>query len=288
MKNLSILIPTYNDVCCQLVNDLQSQAAALGIDYEIIVADDGSTDEAVLRQNRTINALPYCRLLERGTNSGRAVIRNVLASEARYPWLLFIDSDMTVCRTDFIERYVSTVGDVVYGGLVIRHTTRQNLRARYELSRASEHTLERRRQSPYHDFHTANFMIRRDLMLTHPFDERFSRYGYEDVLLGKTLQMNAIGIEHIDNPLSFEIFESNAAFVSKTEEGLQTLYSFRHELRGYSRMIDFTEQHPIVSVLIRCWHHIAKKWERRHLCSNAPTLCVFTLYRLGYFLSLKR
>jgi glycosyltransferase involved in cell wall biosynthesis len=288
MKNLSILIPTYNDVCCQLVNDLQSQAAALGIDYEIIVADDGSTDEAVLRQNRTINALPYCRLLERGMNSGRAVIRNVLANEARYPWLLFIDSDMTVCRTDFIERYISTVGDVVYGGLVIRHTTRQNLRARYELSRASEHTLERRRQSPYHDFHTANFMIRRDLMLTHPFDERFSRYGYEDVLLGKTLQMNAIGIEHIDNPLSFEIFESNAAFVSKTEEGLQTLYSFRHELRGYSRMIDFTEQHPVVSVLIRCWHHIAKKWERRHLCSNAPTLCVFTLYRLGYFLSLKR
>jgi len=271
-----------------LVNDLQSQAAALGIDYEIIVADDGSTDEAVLRQNRTINALPYCRLLERGMNSGRAVIRNVLASEARYPWLLFIDSDMTVCRTDFIERYISTVGDVVYGGLVIRHTTRQNLRARYELSRASEHTLERRRQSPYHDFHTANFMIRRDLMLTHPFDERFSRYGYEDVLLGKTLQMNAIGIEHIDNPLSFEIFESNAAFVSKTEEGLQTLYSFRHELRGYSRMIDFTEQHPVVSVLIRCWHHIAKKWERRHLCSNAPTLCIFTLYRLGYFLSLKR
>ena len=288
MKNLSILIPTYNDVCCQLVNDLQSQAAALGIDYEIIVADDGSTDEAVLHQNRTINALHYCRLLERGMNSGRAVIRNVLASEARYPWLLFIDSDMTVCRTDFIERYISTVGDVVYGGLVIRHTTRQNLRARYELSRASEHTLERRRQSPYHDFHTANFMIRRDLMLTHPFDERFSRYGYEDVLLGKTLQMNAIGIEHIDNPLSFEIFESNAAFVSKTEEGLQTLYSFRHELRGYSRMIDFTEQHPVVSVLIRCWHHIAKKWERRHLCSNAPTLCVFTLYRLGYFLSLKR
>ena len=288
MKNLSILIPTYNDVCCQLVNDLQSQAAALGIDYEIIVADDGSTDEAVLRQNRTINALPCCRLLERGMNSGRAVIRNVLANEARYPWLLFIDSDMTVCRTDFIERYITTVGDVVYGGLVIRHTTRQNLRARYELSRASEHTLERRRQSPYHDFHTANFMIRRDLMLTHPFDERFSRYGYEDVLLGKTLQMNAIGIEHIDNPLSFEIFESNAAFVSKTEEGLQTLYSFRHELRGYSRMIDFTEQHPVVSVLIRCWHHIAKKWERRHLCSNAPTLCVFTLYRLGYFLSLKR
>ena len=288
MKNLSILIPTYNDVCCQLVNDLQSQAAALGIDYEIIVADDGSTDEAVLRQNRTINALPCCRLLERGMNSGRAVIRNVLANEARYPWLLFIDSDMTVCRTDFIERYILTVGDVVYGGLVIRHTTRQNLRARYELSRASEHTLERRRQSPYHDFHTANFMIRRDLMLTHPFDERFSRYGYEDVLLGKTLQMNAIGIEHIDNPLSFEIFESNAAFVSKTEEGLQTLYSFRHELRGYSRMIDFTEQHPVVSVLIRCWHHIAKKWERRHLCSNAPTLCVFTLYRLGYFLSLKR
>lgn len=287
MKDVSILIPTYNDACRQLVSDLQQQAASLDISYEIIVADDGSTDEEVLHKNRTINELPCCRLIERVQNSGRAVIRNVLVSEARYPWLLFIDSDMMVCRKDFVERYVSAEGDVVYGGLVIRNATKQNLRARYELSRAADHSLERRQQSPYQDFHTANFMIRRDIMTNHPFDERFRYYGYEDVLLGKTLQEDAIGITHIDNPLSFEIFESNAAFVSKTEEGLQTLHHFRNELHGYSRMLDFTERHPVVSFFVRYWHLIARKWERRHLCSNAPTLSVFTLYRLGYFLSLK-
>ena len=46
MKNdLSILIPTYNDACTQLVSDLQRQAERLGMErYEIVVADDGSTD----------------------------------------------------------------------------------------------------------------------------------------------------------------------------------------------------------------------------------------------------
>ena len=37
---LSILIPTYNYDCTQLVADLQQQAEQIGINYEIIVADD--------------------------------------------------------------------------------------------------------------------------------------------------------------------------------------------------------------------------------------------------------
>ena len=42
-KELSILIPNYNNVSVELVTCLQKQAEALGIDYEIIVADDCST-----------------------------------------------------------------------------------------------------------------------------------------------------------------------------------------------------------------------------------------------------
>lgn len=41
---LSILIPTYNDDCYELVQALALQAKALNLaDWEIIVADDGST-----------------------------------------------------------------------------------------------------------------------------------------------------------------------------------------------------------------------------------------------------
>ena len=76
MKDISILIPTYNDRCAPLVETLQQQACTLDINYEIIVADDGSTDAGVLSANRSINQLPCCRMIECRENRGRAAIRN--------------------------------------------------------------------------------------------------------------------------------------------------------------------------------------------------------------------
>jgi glycosyltransferase involved in cell wall biosynthesis len=61
---LSILIPTYNYDCTHLVSDLHQQADLLGIDYEIIVADDASPISLYKEKNREINALPHCRLIE--------------------------------------------------------------------------------------------------------------------------------------------------------------------------------------------------------------------------------
>ena len=232
---LSILIPTYNGICTKLVSDLQAQAQELGITYEIIVADDGSTDSASVEANRAINALPHCRYVERTENVGRAAIRNFLATQAVHPWLLFIDSDMMVCRNDFLQRYANSdniqADSILYGGVTIGQLIPGNLRSMYEKVSEHEHTPERRQQSPYHDFHTANFMAPRQLMLQYPFDQRFRHYGYEDVLFGKQMKQHAIPIIHIDNPLSFEVFETNADFVSKTEEGLRTLHQFRDELQ---------------------------------------------------------
>ncbi|MCR5469832.1 MAG: glycosyltransferase [Prevotella sp.] len=285
MKNLSILIPTYNDLCVKLVKYLQQQADAIGISYEIIVADDASTDEVVKEGNRVINCLKNCRLVECEHNRGRAAIRNFLVRQSVMDWLLFVDGDMTVCKSDFLRCYAESEGaDVIDGGLVIGKYISGNLRSLYEKSAEKDHTLEKRQQSPYLDFHTANFLIRRDLILRHPFDERFRHYGYEDVLLGKDLEQHHVSILHIYNPLSFEIFETNEEFVSKTEEGLRTLHRFREELRGYSRMIALADKLP--RPLIRLWHTIFSGIERRHLTGTHPTLLIFNCYRIGYFLSL--
>ena len=174
MRELSILIPTFNDPCSTLVRNLHQQAEALGMTYEILVADDGSTQEKVLEENRSINALPHCQLIERGVNAGRASIRNFLAQQARYAWLLFIDSDMVVCRNDYLRKYASCdETPIVDGGVVIGACKPGNLRSLYEKAAESQHTPEERQLSPYRDFHTANFMIKRTLMLQQPFDERF-------------------------------------------------------------------------------------------------------------------
>jgi len=291
-RALSILIPTYNDLCVKLVGDLRQQAEAIGIMYEILVGDDGSTDASVVAENRQIEQWEHCHYLIQPKNIGRAAIRNLLAKEAQYEWLLFIDSDMTVVRADFISKYISQEADVLDGGVTIggdAEMLKHNLRYLYEKTSEQEHTVEMRRKNPYQDFHTANFLIRRNLMHAHPFDERFHYYGYEDVLFGKTLKADGIKITHIDNPLGFNTFEDNPSFVAKTEEGLRTLHHFQGELRGYSRLLTFVGgiHIPLILSLIRCWHRLFGKWERWNLCGRHPSLRLFSLYKIGYYLTIK-
>ena len=289
---LSILIPTYNDECVKLVDDLRQQAEQSGIVFEILVGDDGSTDAEVIEKNRKICKWPHCHYLIQIQNIGRAAIRNFLAKEAHYDWLLFIDSDMSMVRHDYLSRYLAMEeADVVDGGVSIvgdAAILKGNLRFKYEKDSEQEHTTEIRQKHPYQDFHTANFLIRRDLMLAHPFDERFRYYGYEDVLLGKQLRQSKIAITHIDNPLGFSTFEENAQFILKTEEGLRTLHQFQSDLRGYSRLITLVEgiHLPIILTLIRCWHKLFGKWERKNLCGSHPSLRLFKLYKLGYYLKI--
>lgn len=289
---LSILIPTYNDLCFTLVGDLRQQAEEAGIDYEILVGDDGSTDAEVIEKNRKICKWPHCHYLIQIQNIGRAAIRNFLAKEAHHDWLLFIDSDMTIARVDYLSKYLAMEGsEVVDGGVIIggdADTLKGNLRYLYEKTSEQEHTAEKRQQHPYQDFHTANFLIRRDLMLAHPFDERFRHYGYEDVLFGKQLRAKGVKITHVDNPLGFSTFEENTQFILKTEEGLRTLHQFQSDLRGYSRLLTLVEgiHLPIILSLIRCWHKLFGKWERKNLCGSHPSLRLFKLYKLGYYLKI--
>lgn len=287
---LSILIPNFNGDCRQQVVELNSQASAVeGLDYEIIVADDGSTDPLSIAHGREIDQLPHCRFIERGFNSGRAAIRNFLASQASREWLLFIDGDMSIPSCQFLSNYLEGDDLVVYGGYRIGYGERTCLRYVYEKANEHMHTAEQRRTRPYQHFHTSNFLVRRDVMVQHPFDERFRYYGYEDVLWGKQLRQTSIPITHIDNPVGFFTFEDNSQFISKTEESLRTLHQFRDELRGYSQILTFVDglHSPLLRGAIRLWHRCFGSIERRWLCGNHPSLRIFKLYKLGYFITLE-
>ena len=295
IAELSVLIPNYNYVCLPLVRRLQSLLESAAIPYEIIVADDGSTDLQTIEANRPIATLTNCQYLIRPKNVGRAVIRNILAQTAQYAFLLYIDSDLTIINDQFIRRYVDCLNEsttVIDGGVSIGgnpEALKGNLRYLYEKAEEPNHTAICRQASPYQHLHTANLLIRKELILQHPFDDRFRHYGYEDVLLGKTLRQHQIPITHIDNPLGFHTFESNSDFIVKTEEGLRTLYQFRRDLRGYSRLLTFVSgiHISLILSLIRLWHRLFQKAERRNLCGSRPSLLVYKLYRLGYFLSLE-
>ena len=291
-NELSILIPVYNTVCTDFVCQLQNMAEEIGIKYEIIVADDASTDLSCVEQNSQLNQLAHCRYIIKKENTGAAATRNFLAQQSRYPWLLFLDCDMKLTGAQLLHRYLTpldapvVMGSISFGGDPVQLQT--NLRYRYETAEAPNHTAKQRQQRPYQSFRSCNFLIRRETMLQCPFDERFRRSGYEDVMFGKQLKQQRIKIAHIDNPVLMTDYESNGEYVAKVERSLQTLHEFRHELKGFSRLLTLAEGIHIglVRRLIVLFHRLCGRAMRRNLCGTHPSLSVFKLYRLGYYLSI--
>ena len=303
--DLSILLPSYNNVCVSLVQVLQRQADALSgkldkpFRYEIIVADDGSTDAACIDANRVIGDMLHCRYLRMEQNVGRAQIRNVLISESRGDYVLLIDSDLFLCDDNYLYKYATSTADVVYGGTRIggegfamvdneanTENLKGNLRYIYEKKAEPSHRAVFRQLRPNQEISVCNLYARRDIMEAHPFDSRFKAYGYEDVLFGKRLAESGIEVTHIDNPVLINEFESNSVFVKKTEEAILTLCRFEQDLEGYSNLKTkvTTLGRYIPLSLFRLWHRIMKNKEKRNLTGSKPSLLLFKLYKLGFFL----
>lgn len=303
--DLSILLPSYNNVCVSLVQVLQRQADALSgkldkpFRYEIIVADDCSTDAACIDANRVIGDMLHCRYLRMEQNVGRAQIRNVLISESRGDYVLLIDSDLFLCDDNYLYKYATSTADVVYGGTRIggegfamvdneanTENLKGNLRYIYEKKAEPSHRAAFRQLRPNQEISVCNLYARRDIMEAHPFDSRFKAYGYEDVLFGKRLAESGIEVTHIDNPVLINEFESNSVFVKKTEEAILTLCRFEQDLEGYSNLKTkvSTLGRYIPLSLFRLWHRIMKNKEKRNLTGSKPSLLLFKLYKLGFFL----
>lgn len=281
--SLSILLPTYNCRCVELVTAMHSQCEAIeGLCYEIIVADDGSTVAHFVEENRAIMRLSHVRYIVRMENVGRSRIRNFLVCQARHDWLLLIDGDLELDNPSYIQRFMQSDGDLVVGGITIGGNYPGNLRWMNEKAHEPQTKAAWRARHPL-ELHT-NFMVRRQALLDHPFDERFIRYGYEDVLLGKSLIAAGLQVEHIDNPVLFARYESNARFLRKTEDALLTLYEFRRQLSDYNHLL------PIMQRLGR-WrliglfhlsYKLLNKLLRRQLEGNKPSFFLFKVYKVFY------
>ncbi|MBR6138017.1 MAG: glycosyltransferase family 2 protein [Prevotella sp.] len=290
--SLSVLIPVFNCSCHDLVTALHKQLCKESIQWEIIVADDGSEDEQMKAENRAICSLDNVRLIEREVNSGRAKIRNFLASEAQYDRLLFLDGDNSLRNDKFISNYLAHETSVVYGGYDIIHddsSLLSNLRYRYELKAEGNHSVIIRQQKPYQNFNTKNFLVNKEVMTRFPFDERFRHYGYEDVLWGKTLCDNSIAIKHINNPVTATDFETNEHFVRKTEEGLRTLHQFSDELQGFSPLLDYDRKirQLHLAPLFHLMYKLLHKSLLHNLEGNNPGVFKFNIYKLLYFEELR-
>lgn len=287
---ISILIPTFNDDCRGLAGSLMIQAEAIdGLEWEIIIADDASTNTALVESLSQLNKLEGFRYIRCNTNLGRSAIRNFLAQEARGEWLLFVDAHRVMVSNDYLKTYISATqnAQVICGGYQALKGPDGNLRYLYEHEAERNNSASLRSKHPYQSFNASNFMIRRDIFMQHQFDTRLHKYGYEDVLLGRELALAGIPITHIDAPTGYIEYECNANFVEKAEEAMETLHQFRDSLQGYSPILTIANrlQGNLAGAVFRKLFQWKRNAWRNNLMSRRPSLFIFKLYKLGYYMA---
>lgn len=139
---LSVLMPAHN-AARHLAEALQSVRSQLDEEAEVIVLDDGSTDDtAVILASEAQRQGPRLRVLSHATAQGVAAARNRLLEEARGRWLWFIDADdrMRPGAAPSVRRIVQadpTLELVVVDHAVLRPQPRLKHRLRGEGHRRS-------------------------------------------------------------------------------------------------------------------------------------------------------
>ena len=148
---ISILIPAFNDDCTELAAGLARQAEAIGgLQWELLVGDDASTDAGVVARLESIGRRAHCLYIRQEQNAGRAAIRNRLAREARGEWLLYVDADLVVVDDNHLRKLVEAGRHAAacYGGYRVLPGPAGHQRHRDERAAAPVHTAARRRRTP--------------------------------------------------------------------------------------------------------------------------------------------
>lgn len=167
--NVSVVIPTYNRGYC-IKDAIESVLAQSFQSFELIVIDDGSTDDTVNIVKPYENHIRFIRQ----TNGGASVARNSGIMAANGKWVSFLDSDdlwspnKLAIQVEDLEKYPDAVGHMVDAVLrepIGRHSTLFELRGV-----RSEFQMNPLRTRPLKDvlktqFFTSCWMLRRDAIL---------------------------------------------------------------------------------------------------------------------------
>lgn len=291
---LSILIPTYNFYTFPLVKELHTQCVKFSIEFEILVYDDYST--LFIEENKAINSLEKCTYIILKQNIGRSKIRNLLAKNATFKWLLFLDADTFPCNSNFIEKYIHQLNEgfkIYYGGILYEKNKpkKENL-LRWVYGRKREAlSVEKREKDCYLRFLTLNFLIHKSVFNEVSFNEEIPNFRHEDTLFSYNLKTKNISLNHIDNPVFHLGLDSTKHFIEKDKlasKSLKLLIEQNLIPRDYISLsknyflLNKTGFVPIFNFFFKILNPLIIK----NLVSNKPSLFLFDLIRLHYFIQI--
>jgi glycosyltransferase involved in cell wall biosynthesis len=251
---LSVVIPTYNrlPILRKCLQALEAQRLAAPVErYEVVLVDDGSTDDTVHWLDAHATAFPHVRLI-RQDHGGPAEGRNRGVEHAHGDVIVFIDSDLVVTPTFLasharaLESQWQRSGDrlcFTYGAVI---NTADFDDPTSEPHKPTDHS--------WAYFATGNVAIDRHLLVRAGlFDTGFRLYGWEDLELGERLRRmgvrlvrcpEAVGY-HWHPPLSLEQIP-DLVRVERERAKMGLVFYRKHPTRRVRFIIQFTWLHRLL------------------------------------------
>lgn len=278
---LSVLIPVYNYDVTKLVTLLIEQLEAEKIEYEIIVIDDNSLVKKELNRE-FLSKQVKAKYIELQDNVGRALIRNLLAKEAKYENLIFLDCDV-LPKSDFIKNYLKEIdSDVVCGG------------REYLLQKPSEEfilhwTYGQRREIKAlrkKNFFSSNFMIKKQVFEKVQFDNEINGYGHEDTVFAMSLEKKGYKIKFISNEVYHIGLNDNIKFLEKTKHWIRNSF-FLMDKYGidFVKKVKLLRFYRLIKLVKMTWF-LSFLYEKLHLyfekklTGSSPNIFLFDIYKL--------
>jgi len=255
---LSVVIPTYNRLPilqkCLRALEQQQQAQPLS-GYEVVLVDDGSTDETVAWVQAQAAELSHVRLIQQD-HGGPAEGRNRGVAAARGDVIVFIDSDLVVtadflmAHAEALERSWRQQGNrlcFTYGAVINTANFNDPTSERHKLRDAS-----------WAYFATGNVAIDRAVLeQAGLFDTAFRLYGWEDLELGERLRRlgvqlircpQAVGY-HWHPPLSLEQIP-RLIEIERERARMGLVFYRKHPTRRVRLIIQYTWFHRLLWELL--------------------------------------
>ena len=288
---LSIIVPFYHDDPVPLITALSQQAQP---QVEHVLYDDGTSDGKLSQRVTkaiTTAKLP-AKLLTAAQNNGRSIARNRLRDAANGKYLLFLDADMLPKQATFLDTYLQQIQsdnpDIIFGGFsVSNNATDKAFDLHRALSAGSDClSAQQRNILPAKHVCSSNLLVRKDILLSCPFDSGFIGWGWEDVEWAARAA-EKFTITHVDNQALHIGLESTETLIRRFRDSADNYARFvaRHpklarQLPSYrtakmaAKMPGLKLARPLFSILAR------DKW---HIVPMSLRILALKLWRAGWY-----
>ena len=221
------------------------------------------------------NSLENFRLLDFKENRGRSAIRNILINESKYDRLLFIDSDMLICKEDFIEAYLKEDAPMVSGGIGIIDDNNPDfiLHKKYEKNRSENIAT------------TSNLYIKKEILNEFNFID-VKKYGYEDIIFSYQVSKK-YEVKFIPNALIHCGAIRTEDYIRRLDDATEVLVdlykneSYKEDIIGCSKLLRAYLKIKNFRLLFLLGFNIIKPIIVKQLKSKNPNLYLMDVYKLG-------